>query len=143
MELPDDDSIPACPCRNTGRYHTCSEFCKEYMGCNEECKKKKHPQKLQKATVCQSLATSLPGPIQTTPRAELYAIWLAIAYGPSPQLIITDHNNHVIGLEDMVNGVYKVLHPLTPNVDIWRKIKESIQRRGGLQKTGPNRLWAE
>ena len=89
------------------------------------------------------MAVALPGPIQTTPRAELYAIWLALVFGASPQLIISDHNNHVQALRDMKEGIYKVLNPMTPNVDLWRKVVKAVKDRCGMCEDGPNQLWID
>ena len=70
-------------------------MCVEVFGCDGKCGAKLPVQKKRKVTVIQAVAASLPGPIQTTPRAELYAILIAITHGVSPQLIVCDHWNHV------------------------------------------------
>ena len=105
-----------------------------------KCKPK---QKFIQPATRQALALSLPGPIQTTPRAELWAILIAIEMGESPQTIISDHANHVNALLKMAKGNYEVLKPMTPNVDIWRHIKAAIKNRGGLNIEGPSKLWVE
>lgn len=91
----------------------------------------------------QALVGPLPGNEQITPRAELYAIFKAIKYGRSPQRVICDHLNHVVALLDwLYKGVTSFLNPDTPNVDIWRKIHQAVDQRGGLCADGPNMLTA-
>ena len=43
----------------------------------------------------QAIFAPLKGIIQTTPKAELSGILAALKYGKAPQLIATDHLNHV------------------------------------------------
>ena len=77
----------------------------------------------------------LQGNIQTTPRAELMAIFVAVAFGRSPKRIVSDHLNHVVALRNwMLLGDTSFLNPTYPNVDIWRKLHAAIIRRGGLRE---------
>ena len=74
------------------------------------------------------------------------AIYRAIIHGRSPQLIVSDHANHVEGLtriENRSSGTDKTfpLHPMNPNLDIWRRIKSVVGNRGGLMETGDRMLW--
>ena len=83
----------------------------------------------------------LPGHEQSTPRAELYGILMAVRYGHSPQRIICDHVNHVNALRDWMRyGITSSLNPKTPNVDLWRMVYSEINRRGGLQESGDSQL---
>ena len=41
----------------------------------------------------------------------------------------------------MYDGNYAVLHPMTPNVDLWRLVVQALRVRGGLKKEGPQQLW--
>ena len=50
----------------------------EHQGCDGECMRKKTKQTMVKPQTRQALALSIPGPIQTTPRAELWAILMAV-----------------------------------------------------------------
>ena len=134
---------PRCPCGDASRYHSCVDLCRERFGCNGGCTSKRHEQKLVKARHVQSLAAALLGPIQTTPRAELYAILLAVVHGISPQLIISDHANHVNAIQRMARGDLSVFNPLTPNVDLWRLLVRAQQIRSGLRPDGDSQLWIE
>ena len=143
-ERPDEPNSRRCTCVNAGnKYHKCTEYCADNAGCDKACYNKQHEQKLAKAAPTQALAVALPGPIQTTPRAEVYAILMALVYGVSPQVIICDHDNHVKAICAMEEGNYAVLHPMTPNVDLWRLVVRAIQVRGGLKRSGPQQLWIE
>ena len=70
-------------------------MCVDNTECNRQCQAKLHTQRVDQVLVRHALYGSLPGYEQTTPRAELMAIYLAIKYGSSPQRIICDHINHV------------------------------------------------
>ena len=94
----------------------------------------------KKADVIQAVAASLPGPIQTTPRAELYVILIALVYGISPQLIVCDHWDHVKALIDLSAGIASMLNPMTPNLDLWRQVIEAVAGSGGLCREGANQL---
>ena len=83
----------------------------------------------------------MPGPIQTTPRAELYAILLAVVHGASPQTIVCDHWNHVLKLRELADGCTSILNPKTPNLDLGRLVYHAIKCRGGLKSEGPDMLW--
>ena len=105
------------------------------------CLTKRDSQKRPHAPVATALYGVLPGYEQTTPRAELYAIYQAVKQGCSPQRIICDHINHVNALNDwMLDGSTSFLHPKTPNVDLWRRVSEEINRRGGLCQDGKRQL---
>ena len=141
-EVPDDLNQLKYTCKNAPNpEHVCVEMCKEISGCNGECKKKLPDQKRIKANPFQALYASLPGVQQTTPRAELFAILKAVQYGVSPQVIVSDHKNHVDAIHDLARGKTHVLNPKTPHVDIWRNVVAAIQQRGGLYPDGLNQLW--
>ena len=140
-ENPDAEG-PRCTCREArNHYHRCVRECAELNGCDGKCFAKKADQKRVTAPVLLALYGVLPGFDQTTPRAELYAIYQAVRYGCSPQRIIVDHINHVNALNDwMINGITSFLNPKTPNLDLWRLVYDQINKRGGLSPSGPNLL---
>ena len=140
-ENPDIDG-PRCSCRiGQNPHHKCVKQCVEINGCNEKCSTKRHDQKRPHAPVATALWGVLPGFEQSTPRAELYAIYQAVKHGSSPQRIFCDHINHVNALNDwMLSGVTSFLHPKTPNVDLWRKVYHEVNRRGGLCQSGSRQL---
>ena len=61
----------------------------------------------------------LPGPIQTVPRAELYAICEALATTTGPIRIHTDHKPIVDGL---LNGREWACGPARANADLWEGV---------------------
>ena len=128
------DGIIECGCSNKrNSVHVCSDHCKEHKNCTGICRAKKPDQKLVMAAPIQAVYGHLPGNIQTTPRAELMAIYVAVAFGRSPQRIISDHLNHVVALRNwMLLGDTSFLNPSTPNLDIWRRLHAAITARGGL-----------
>ena len=81
------------------------------------------------------------------------AIYRAIVHGRSPQIIISDHWNHVrsllnmefVGLSpkywNMAISAMDMLHAMSPHLDVWRCIIKAIQRRGGMQVDGSDMLW--
>ena len=105
--------------------------------------KKLPPQKRLLAEPRQVLYGSISGGQQTPPRAELTAIEKGLQYGVSPQVIVCDHKNHVEALESFARGFTSMLNPKTPNVDLWRRVVDIIQSRGGMCKEGPDQLWAQ
>ena len=95
------DSTEECGCTNKANFfHVCSDYCKEQYGCTGRCLSKKPDQKLVMAPPTQAVYGPLPGNIQTTPRAELMASYVAVVYGRSPQRIISDHLNPVVALRN-------------------------------------------
>ena len=133
-ENPDEPIQCAC-INSTNEFHVCSEWCTENAGCNAKCMAKKPEQKLAMGVPIQAAYGPLGGSIQTTPRAELMAIFVAIVFGRSPQRIISDHLNHVVALRDwMLHGDTSFLNPSYPNVDLWRRVHAAILRRGGLRE---------
>ena len=68
---------------------------------------------------------------------------MAQVHGVNPHVIITDHVNHERAIQAMNNGDYKVVHPMTPNVDLWRLVVRAIHNRGGLRADGEDLLWVE
>ena len=91
-----DDIGPRCSCRNASNaYHVRSDECKEIGKCDAKCKKKRQDQKRPPAPVRNACYGLPEGLIQSTPRAELQAILVAVQEGISPQRIISDHINHV------------------------------------------------
>ena len=131
------DEIITCSCSNSAnRSHICSPMCSEISGCNGLCLVKKPEQKLVMAKPLQAAYGPLQGNIQTTPRAELMAIFVAVIFGRSPQRIISDHLNHVVALRNWwLYGDTSFLKPTNPNVDVWRKLHAAIIERGGLCET--------
>ena len=145
QECPDARDPSKCRCRNAFKYHGFVRVCKDMYGCDGGCAKKLPEQKLVKAEPIQALAVALHGPVQSTPRAEseLYAILMAMVHGMSPQLIISDHVNHVHSVHDKYKGCYRALNPRTLNLDMWRLVARAIQVPGGLAPEGPKQLWIE
>ena len=137
-----DANEPRCTCRNMyNRYHKCVRECGPLHGCDGKCFSKRSDQHRPRAPVGNALYGVLPGYDQTTPRAELYAIYQAVKHGASPQRIISDHVNHVNALNDwMHHGTTSFLHPKAPNVDLWRKVYDEVNRRGGLHASGSRQL---
>ena len=137
-----DESGPKCTCPNADNpHHRCMPFCKEHMGCNGTCGQKKRDQKRPSAEVKIAHYGPLIGRCQTTPRAELHAILVAVRFGISPQVIVSDHINHVIYLDRwMYEGWTGFLSPMTPNLDLWRKIYDAVNSRGGLKPDGDDQL---
>ena len=83
----------------------------------------------------QAVYGPLHGNDQTTPRAKLMAILIAVVFGKSPQRIVSDHLNHVVALREwMIDGCTSFLNHKTPNLDIWRKLYTAIIDRGGLRE---------
>ena len=72
---------------------------------------------------------TLPGGRQTVPRAELYAIRVALALVVKPARIFTDHQNHVRGFR---KGPKWCTDPLRAHVDLWEQIWLSVSELGGL-----------
>ena len=144
-ETPDDDdgAHPICSCRNRRNpHHQCVSACVEIAGCDMACRQKRKPQKHYKPNVIQALYASLAGEDQSTPRSEAMAMYQAVRYGISPQVIISDHINHVRDFIRFAAGSTTTpLHPKKPNVDIWRNTYLEIMRRGGLGDIRPDRLW--
>ena len=81
----------------------------------------------------------LPGPVQTVPRAELWAICEALARALGAIRIHTDHKPIVDGL---LHGKEWALVPARVNADLWRRLWYLIDDLGGL---GPNVqiVWAK
>ena len=140
-EDPDGYDYKHCTCMNSFRYHTCTDKCKEISGCDQVCMKKLAAQRRLKDVPIQGIAASLLGRVQTTPRAELYAILFAIVFDVSPQTVACDHWNHVLKLWELATVVSSVLNPMTPNLDLWRKVVAAIAGRRGLRKDGQRQLW--
>ena len=63
------------------------------------------------------LSGTLPGFFQTVPRAELYAICMAVQHSQPPLCVVTDHYNHVLKWE---KGIQQVLVEYdSPLLDLW------------------------
>ena len=109
------DTPVTCGCKNASNpFHKCSSQCAEF-GCDEVCMRRKPEQKTVMGTPVQAVYGPLHGNNQTTPRAELMAILVAVCFGRSPQRIISDHLNHVVYLRDwMIHGKTEFLNPQTP-----------------------------
>ena len=122
------DKEVICECKNTNNIHdACTDWCAEHMGFYRACIKQRPNQNLLTEEPRQALYSPLLGDEQSTPCAELYAIFKAVVFGRSPQRIICDHLNHVNAhCNWRVNGCTSFLNPDTPNVDIWRRIHEAI-----------------
>ena len=59
----------------------------------------------------------LPGPVQTVPRAELYAVCIALHNSVGPITVHTDHKNIVTQITLGENHTTEARHP---NADLWR-----------------------
>ena len=70
----------------------------------------------------------LPGPIQTVPRAELYAICEALARTVGPIRIHTDHKPIVDGL---LHGREWARSPNRVNADLWKRLWFLLDDIGG------------
>eukprot|EP00959_Pyramimonas_sp_CCMP1952_P042592 890386-Pyramimonas_sp.AAC.1 len=71
----------------------------------------------------------LPGPIQTSPRAELFAVVQILRIAILPLRILTDYLDLPQGLE---RGPAWGCHPRRPNADLWCEIWRRIADLGGL-----------
>ena len=60
---------------------------------------------------------TLPGPDQSVPRAELFAVCEALRMAIKPCRILTDHKNIIIGIEG-AEGITTVAR--FPKADLWR-----------------------
>ena len=82
------DGPPKCGCTNANNtFHKCSDLC-DGNGCDGSCMRPKPDQKCIMGTPKQAVFGPLHGNDQTTPRAELMAILLAVVFGKSPQRIV-------------------------------------------------------
>ena len=94
----------------------------------------------------QALKATLGGRWQTIPRRELMAKYRTIVHGRSPQLVVSDHLNHVRSLIQLARGYLgggklHPLHPMSPDLDVRRMIVAAIQKRGGAFEDGLHMLW--
>ena len=139
----DDEGTPLSSCINrSNMYHRCTPLCVEISSCDSACQRAKHKQQLHQPQVVQALYASLPGSDQSTPRTEARAMFRALKHGISPQLVISDHINHVRDfISFAANARKSPLDPKKPNVDIWRNTIVAILERGGLEEIRPDRIW--
>lgn len=72
----------------------------------------------------------IPGPDQSVPRAELYAIARALRIAILPSSIFTDHYNIVLGFQE---GKAVTTASAFPTADLWRLIWHHLADLGGLQ----------
>ena len=137
-----DEWRPRCICSNSRNpYQTCSSLCHEVYGRNKHCAAKRHDQKRPRAPIRVAQYGPVPGYDQSTPRAELYAIYAAVKNGVSPQRIICDHINYVNAMSRwMGEGRTTFLNPKTPNLDLRRRIYDEVRKRGGLCDRGNKQL---
>ena len=150
-EKPDPTEPPPCGCHNRNNlYHVCTEYCAGENNthtdnngvvtawrCNKSCTAPKLKQPPPKFKAVQAVYGPLVGFFQTTPRAELQAMIVALKYGRSPQTIVSDHRNHVIAINrlDTDSGRRKVLDMKGPMLDLWRQVIDILRSRGGLKDT--------
>ena len=73
----------------------------------------------------------LAGPIQSTPRAELFAVCEALRLAVQPCKIHTDHYNILVGL---ANGKAWCIAPRRPNADLWKLLWFRLEDQGGLSE---------
>ena len=71
----------------------------------------------------------LPGPLQSVPRAELFAVCIALLYSVGPVCIFMDHKNIVDQAE---KGEAFTTSPGHANADLWRWFWHLVDDRGGL-----------
>eukprot|EP00959_Pyramimonas_sp_CCMP1952_P408897 8569218-Pyramimonas_sp.AAC.1 len=72
---------------------------------------------------------ALPGPVQTSPRAELYAVVQILRVAMLPTTIYTDYLDLPEGLS---RGPSWGCSPRRPNSDLWCEIWRRIEDLGGL-----------
>ena len=74
-----------------------------------------------------AISCTVGGDLQTTPVAEMQALWVALAHCLPPAVIHTDHQNIIIGLE---RGRSWCVAPERPNADWWRRIWSKLDDIG-------------
>ena len=147
-ERPDPAERPQCGCHNRSNpYHECSPHCAQEGNthtddngrvvewrCDSTCHVSRHTQPTLPLRAVQAVYGPLVGYFQTTPRAELQALIIALKHGKSPQTIVSDHKNHVVAINKIstYTGKRKVLDMKGPMLDQWRQVVEIIEARGGL-----------
>ena len=158
-ERPDPEVIERkCGCVNAKNpYHKCNQFCavtgivttnEEGMEvlntCNKSCKCKRPTQPSVKKRCQQALFAPLVGEVQTAPRAELTGMLMALRHGESPQVIVTDHNNHVRTIKKIQYHGIGTIDMMSPMLDLWREIDKELWRRGGMRNSdNEDALWVD
>ena len=72
---------------------------------------------------------TLGGENQTVPRAELWAMYVALSYARKPFRIVTDHLNHVHAIS---KGKAWCLDAMNPHRDLWGLVWDLIDSHGGI-----------
>eukprot|EP00959_Pyramimonas_sp_CCMP1952_P412073 8634809-Pyramimonas_sp.AAC.1 len=75
---------------------------------------------------------ALPGPVQTSPRSELYAFLQVLQITVLPLTVYSDYKGLIKGL---ALGPLWCCHPRRPNIDLWELIWKKVRDLGGLGET--------
>ena len=80
----------------------------------------------------------LPGPDQSVPRAELFAICEALRVALPPLTIHTDHEAILTGMQQGQDGTTTDTHP---NADLWRIFWHRARDLGGIGQDSVTIKW--